>query len=307
MSPKQFLELLAASLPDPSTSTRSRLLALAPRIEADVPPQHLTREVVDAIAPTLPRFPRLDEILKIRSCPIIPASSPDGASAPDARGTIGHWLRFLAAAESQPIGQCRGIIHRLSVVRAYGGDAWPQAAKIYRDTIARYRPDWLPEAEAEREKDRARRASARRPTTVLQAAPPPHGPQSPLTAGAMAPQGRPAVRPAPISPESLALFAVEPAIGKSSAREIGRQGRVRPAGAHEAIRLIRLGKVLMRSRPTGRHASRTAPSAVGKGALPAGQSCPGRPCHHGEQPCPARGQRRPKSRRGAIRPHEGRD
>ena len=48
MSPKQFLELLAASLPDPSTSTRSRLLALAPRIEADVPPQHLTREVVDS-------------------------------------------------------------------------------------------------------------------------------------------------------------------------------------------------------------------------------------------------------------------
>ena len=54
MSPKQFLELLAASLPDPSTSTRSRLLALAPRIEADVPPQHLTREVVDADAAARP-------------------------------------------------------------------------------------------------------------------------------------------------------------------------------------------------------------------------------------------------------------
>lgn len=205
MSPKQFLELLAASLPDPSAATRSRLLALAPRIEADVPPQYFTREVVDAIAPTLPRVPRLDEILgAIRTSPVIPAKLRDGASASGECGKAKFWLRFLADAEGQPISQSSGILHRLSVVRAHGGAVWPQAAEIYRDILARHRPDWLPEAEVERKHERARRAGVWRPPTILQAAPPPHGPQRPPTDGAMAPQGRPAARSAPISPEVLA-------------------------------------------------------------------------------------------------------
>jgi hypothetical protein len=203
MRAKQFLELLAASLPEPSATTRSRLLALAPRIEADVPPQHLSREVVDAIAPTLPRHPSRDEILQaIRTCPMVTASPRDGAPALSAVDRA--WRRFLAGAEDQPIGQCSGIIHRLSVVRAYGGNVWPQAVEIYRDIIARHRPDWLPEAEAERKAERARHAGAWRPKTVLQAAPPPQGPQRPLKDGQMAPQNRPAVRPPPIPAEMLA-------------------------------------------------------------------------------------------------------
>jgi hypothetical protein len=85
MTARQFLDLLAASLPGMTAARRSQLILLAPRIAADVPASHLSREMVDAIAPQLPNAPRLDDILRaIRSAPIVP-TSPVYAAPPAPR------------------------------------------------------------------------------------------------------------------------------------------------------------------------------------------------------------------------------
>lgn len=176
MTPKDFLRCVAAVMPGTPSATRSAALGrLDARLAAEFPHARFTAALADAVASRLSGFP---DWLALASA--VRGAMEDGGdaaqAAPARSGEVGSWLTFLAAVNGDPIRQCSGIIHRLSIVRSYGGDAWPEAARIYRDVLAHHRPDWLPEGAEDRLAERRRIAATWQPPTVLDVAPPPIGP-----------------------------------------------------------------------------------------------------------------------------------
>ncbi len=189
MNAKDFLRCVAAVMPGTPSATRSAALGrLDARLSAEFPHARFTAGLADAVAARLSGFP--DWLALAAAVREALAQSGDTAQPEAPRtGEAGSWLRFLAEGDAQPMGQRTGILHRLSVVRSYGGDAWFDAARIYAHVLRQHRPDWLPEAEAERFAERRRIAETWQPQSVLDAAPPPIGPivKTRPTAAAAAP------------------------------------------------------------------------------------------------------------------------
>lgn len=172
---RRFLEMLAAQIPGRATSARTQTLRqYATRLAADMPPHMLAPEVADAIAKSLPDMPSYNEVLRaIRSSPIQPAR-PENGPRNGSGGAAGPWLAFCAAA-----GSDEQLLTRISVVRTHVEDAWPEVQQEYATFLRRHRPEWLPQPREDLTVEQRRAiVAAFRAKRLIQAAPPPHGPQA---------------------------------------------------------------------------------------------------------------------------------
>lgn len=173
MDHRQFLDILAASMPGkPSPARTSALRQFATKLAIDIPASHLSRDLADAIAPEFTDFPTYDALLRaIRTSPIVPtaghASSAGAASGREANA----WVRLFAGrvAEGADMAKILTI-----ACRHYPSDAWDAIRVQYRDDIRRLVPHL--DHEPIPPEERARRFAASQARTLHAAAPPPAGP-----------------------------------------------------------------------------------------------------------------------------------
>lgn len=197
MNAKDFLDLLAASLPQPTQSKRAGLLMLSPRLAVSVPASKFTVAMVDAIAPDLPATPRLPDILQAIERAIVfdeppprtgerePAEQdPDELDRQWWRDRIARWRGDRPEIE---LANLRGAMLVLT-----GRTSMQRGRHHPRPTIVRLVEDRIEQLEAEgvEAADLPRRASL----SLTSAAPPPKGPlvstrptQPPTRQGSAAP------------------------------------------------------------------------------------------------------------------------
>lgn len=209
MDHRQFLDILAASMPGkPSPARTSALRQFAGKLAMDIPASHLSRDLADAIAPEFTEFPTYDTLIRaIRTSPIVPTSGHAHGAGSDNGSAADAWVRLFAGRVADGADMAKILT---IACRHYPSDAWDAIRVQYRDDIRRLVPHLDPEPIPPEE--RARRYAAYQARTIHAAAPPPDGP----TVTTRPTFGPPAPR-AGADPDILAHYRALAATGNTAA------------------------------------------------------------------------------------------